>query len=71
MSNAVFRPSRFISYTVKVTRQCGAWALISRALARPYSNFGRFGTRVLVFAAKNLWRGMPVVRPGDQAGVVI
>jgi hypothetical protein len=29
VSSAVSRPSRFISYTVKMTRQCGAEALIS------------------------------------------
>lgn len=35
VSSAASRPSRFISYTVKMTRQCGAWALTSCAVRAP------------------------------------
>ena len=59
VSSAASRPSRFISHTVKMTRQCGAWALISRAVFRAFSNRGRTRTRVLIFSLKILSLGMP------------
>ena len=43
---------RSISSTVKMTRRCGAWALICRARVRVVSNWGRTRTRVLIFSEK-------------------
>lgn len=59
VSSAASRPRRFISWTVRMTRQCGAWALISRASARAASNCGRTRTRVEIFSEKILSRPGP------------
>ncbi len=59
VSSAASRPRRFISYTVKMTRQCGAWALIWRASASAASNWGRTRTRVLIFSENTLSWSMP------------
>lgn len=59
VSSAASRPSRIISYTVKMTRQCGACALISREAASAASNFERTRTRLLIFSLKILSLGMP------------
>jgi hypothetical protein len=54
-----------------MTRQCGAWALISRARASAASNCGRSRTWVEIFSEKILSRPMPcaanassIVAPG-------
>lgn len=59
VSSAASRPSRFISYTVRMTRQCGACALICRASASAASNWGRTFTRVEIFSDKIFSRPMP------------
>lgn len=40
----------FISYTVNMTRQCGACALTSRAVRSASSNLGSTRMRVLIFS---------------------
>lgn len=59
VSSAASRPRRFISNTVKMTRQCGACALISRAVFSASSNCGRTLIRVLIFSLKILSLPMP------------
>jgi hypothetical protein len=59
VSSAASRPSRFISNTVKMTRQYRACALTSRAVLSASSNQGRTRTRVLIFSLKILSLEMP------------
>ncbi|MFI2436149.1 hypothetical protein [Streptomyces sp. NPDC018693] len=56
-SSAASRPGRFISYTVKMTRQCGACALISRR-TKSLLEGGPSRTRVLILSLKILSLGM-------------
>ncbi len=58
VSSAPSRPSRFISYTAKMTRQCGEWALTSRVV-RALLELGPPQARVLILPLKTLSLGMP------------
>ncbi|MGW5680299.1 hypothetical protein ACWEV4_35500, partial [Streptomyces sp. NPDC003860] len=62
VSSAASRPRRFISYTVKMTGQCGACALTSRAVRSASSNLGRTRMRVLIWAAGPVPRS-PAAQP--------